>query len=155
MRRERMSRPSSSVPHQWADEGGERRAGRSMWAGSWGASHGARIARMIKIATSTAPVVARALCRATRWSEMGRVDMGRLLSRVTRKREFTVIFLHQGFETLQRHDLAEIDEVGLDAGASFRAHSLSEFVRRDFQCVHLRWSVGHSYLRKEFGRRRL
>ncbi len=75
MRRERMSRPSSSVPHQWAEDGGDKRAGKSMWAGSWGEIQGANKARMIKSATRTAPVVAKALWRAARWSEMGRVDM--------------------------------------------------------------------------------
>src|SRR6266850_839052 len=36
MRRERMSRPSSSVPLRCCAEGGCRRLGRSMWAGSGG-----------------------------------------------------------------------------------------------------------------------
>src|SRR5579863_109822 len=82
MRRERMSRPSSSVPAQWADEGDDRRTGRSMWAGSWGAIHGAKTARVMKITTRTAPVVARTLWRAARGSEMGAVDMGQALKTI-------------------------------------------------------------------------
>src|SRR5208283_4102543 len=79
MRRERMSRPSSSVPHQWVDDGPARRAGRSMWAGSWGAIQGANKAQMTKIATNTAPVDASTLWRAARWNEMAVVDIGRSL----------------------------------------------------------------------------
>src|SRR5882672_10877941 len=74
MRRERMSRPSSSVPHQWAAEGEDKRFGRTMKAGSWGAIQGAKRAKATKIRTNTTPVVASGLWRATRWNEMAVVD---------------------------------------------------------------------------------
>src|SRR5437870_2244794 len=75
MRRERMSRPNSSVPHQCAEEGAANRAGRSMWAGSRGAIHGANRAKMTKITTNTTPVAARGLWRAVGGSEMAMVDI--------------------------------------------------------------------------------
>src|SRR5208337_2742102 len=75
IRRERMSRPSSSVPHQCCTEGVCKRFGRSMCAGSCGAIHGAKIAAIANTATNTAPTAAKGLCRATRGSEMARVDM--------------------------------------------------------------------------------
>src|SRR2546422_11320277 len=65
-----MSRPSSSVPHQCAEEGAANRVGRSMWAGSCGAIHGANRAEMTKITTNTRPVAARGLWRAVRRDEM-------------------------------------------------------------------------------------
>src|SRR5208283_4969761 len=75
IRRERMSRPSSSVPHQCSAEGDCRRFGKSMCAGSCGAIQGAKIAEKAKMATSTTPTAAKGLWRATRGSEMARVDM--------------------------------------------------------------------------------
>src|SRR5271165_183941 len=59
-----MSRPSSSVPNQWADEGESRRAGRLIAAGSCGAIHGAKSAKITKITTRTTPVAASGLWRA-------------------------------------------------------------------------------------------
>src|ERR1041385_13564 len=56
-----MSRPSSSVPNQWAPLGGCSREGRSMLLGFCGAIHGANSAKMMNTATSTMPVVARVL----------------------------------------------------------------------------------------------
>src|ERR1700692_471270 len=75
MRRERMSRPSSSVPHQCCGEGVCKRFGRSMCAGSCGAIQGAKIAENTKMETNTTPTAANGLWRATRGSEMARVDM--------------------------------------------------------------------------------
>src|SRR5882724_1225946 len=74
MRREKMSRPSSSVPHQCSQEGGDRRVGRRMYAGSWGAIQGANTAKITKMMTNTAPVAASGLWRAARGSDMERVD---------------------------------------------------------------------------------
>src|SRR6266436_5843190 len=70
MRREHMSLPSSYVPHQWAEEGGESRVGRSICAGSRGAIQGAQRAKITKMTTNTAPVAASGLWRAARGSEM-------------------------------------------------------------------------------------
>src|SRR3989442_10499071 len=70
-----MSRPSSSVPHQCAEEGAANRVGRSMWAGSCGAIHGANRAEMTKITTNTRPVAARGLWRAVRRNEMAAGDI--------------------------------------------------------------------------------
>src|SRR5436190_550527 len=64
--RERTSRPNSSVPNQCADEGGFRREGRSIVAGSWGAIHGANKAKHTKIVTITAPAIASGLCLVPR-----------------------------------------------------------------------------------------
>src|SRR6266446_6103218 len=75
IRRERMSRPSSSVPHQCCAEGVCKRFGRSMCAGSCGAIHGAKMAEKTKIDTNTTPTAASGLWRATRWSEMATVDI--------------------------------------------------------------------------------
>src|SRR5580693_3378124 len=83
MTRERMSRPSSSVPNQCADDGESRRAGRLIEAGSWGAIQGAKRAKITKIRTNTTPVAARGLWRAfpvaqpssLRGNEMAAVDI--------------------------------------------------------------------------------
>src|SRR5690349_12534613 len=75
MRREQMSRPSSSVPHQCDELGAWRRVGNSIWAGSCGASHGAKMAPMTKSMTSTTPIAASELWRARRGSEMAAVDI--------------------------------------------------------------------------------
>src|SRR5271166_1890847 len=75
IRRERMSRPSSSVPHQCCNEGDCRRFGKSMCAGSCGEIQGAKIAANTKMPTSTTPTAASGLWRAMRGSEMARVDM--------------------------------------------------------------------------------
>jgi len=69
-----MSRPNSSVPHQCAEDGRDRRVGRSMWAGSWGAIQGANKAKITKTRTSTTPIVASRLCLAARRNEMAAVD---------------------------------------------------------------------------------
>src|SRR5260370_35700182 len=74
-----MSRPSSSVPNQCADEGGSRRAGRWMEAGSSGAIQGANRAKVTKITTRSTPMAASGLWRAfpatRRRIEMAVVDM--------------------------------------------------------------------------------
>src|SRR5450755_2831472 len=75
IRRERMSRPSSSVPHQCWVEGVCKRFGRSMFAGSCGAIQGAEIAEKTKRVTRMTPTAASGLWRAMRGSEMARVDM--------------------------------------------------------------------------------
>src|ERR1700736_5163116 len=75
MMRERMSRPSSSLPNQCAAEGGSRRVGRLIAAGSWGAIQGAKIANSTKIDTNTTPVAARGLWRAGRRDEMAGGDI--------------------------------------------------------------------------------
>src|SRR5690348_10882398 len=80
MRRERMSRPTSSVPHQCAAEGDERRVGRSIRAGSCGATHGANRARITKNSTRTTPMAASGLCRARRGSEMAVADIAAILA---------------------------------------------------------------------------
>src|SRR6202051_1195987 len=75
IRRDRMSRPSSSVPHQCCAEGVCKRFGRSIRAGSCGEIQGANTAEKIKIETNTTPTAASGLCRATRGSEMAKVDI--------------------------------------------------------------------------------
>src|SRR5271155_3200154 len=75
MRRERMSRPSSSVPHQWVDDGPARRVGRSMWAGSCGAIQDANKAQITKIVTRTMPIAASGLPRAARRNEIAVLDI--------------------------------------------------------------------------------
>src|SRR5207249_10424951 len=84
MTRERMSRPSSSVPNQCAVQGEESRVGSSMWAGSCGAIQGAKRAKITKITTNTTPMAANGLCRAARGSEMGRGQI-KTLNRKVRK----------------------------------------------------------------------
>ena len=74
MTRERMSRPSSSVPNQCTVEGEESRVGSSMWAGSCGAIQEAKTAKITKMATNTTPTAANGLWRAARGSEMAIVD---------------------------------------------------------------------------------
>src|SRR5580698_5304819 len=64
MTRERMSRPSSSVPNQWLWDGVSRRAGKWTAAGSCGAIQGANRAKITKMMTSTTPVAASGLWRA-------------------------------------------------------------------------------------------
>src|SRR5260221_8245675 len=78
MRRERMSRPSSSVPHQCCAEGVCKRFGRSMCAGSCGAINGAQIAEKTKMETSTTPTAAKGLWRGTGGSAKGWVGNGGL-----------------------------------------------------------------------------
>src|SRR5262249_5813296 len=63
MTRERMSRPSSSVPIQWAALGGWSRRGRSMLLGLCGAIHGANRAKITNTATSAMPTEASTLRR--------------------------------------------------------------------------------------------
>src|SRR6202142_3927553 len=74
MMRERMSRPSSSDPNSCAHEGGESRVARLMWAGSWGAIHGAKIAQITKKTTNTTPIAASGLRRVNHGSEMAIAD---------------------------------------------------------------------------------
>src|SRR4030081_4115262 len=69
IRRERMSRPSSSVPPQCCGEGVCRRFGKSMCAGSCGAIQGAKIAENTKMDTNTTPKAANGLWRVMRGSE--------------------------------------------------------------------------------------
>ena len=63
------------------------RAGRSIWAGSWGAIQGANSAHTRKMTTNTTPVAAKGLWRAARGSEMVAVDnvksYGRSAARMT------------------------------------------------------------------------
>src|SRR5690242_1778773 len=66
MRRERMSRPNSSVPQGCASEGDDKRVASSMRAGSWGAIQGANSANITKMTTSTTPTMASQLCWAER-----------------------------------------------------------------------------------------
>src|SRR5260370_42573504 len=73
IRRERMSRPSSSVPHQCCVEGVCKRFGRSMCAGSCGAIQGAKTAEKTKMDTSKTPTAAKGL-----WREMGEDQVGRV-----------------------------------------------------------------------------
>src|SRR5579864_2872560 len=77
-----MSRPSSSVPNQCADDGGPRRAGKLIDAGSRGAIHGANRAKITKITTNTTPAAASGLWRAfparRRRNEMAALDMNSL-----------------------------------------------------------------------------
>lgn len=75
IRRERMSRPSSSVPHQCCVDGVRKRFGRSMCAGSCGAIQGAKMADNRKMETKTTPIAASGLWRATRGSEIAMVDI--------------------------------------------------------------------------------
>src|SRR5271169_954425 len=79
MMRERMSRPSSSVPNQWGWDGASRRAGRLMAAGSCGAIQGANRAKTTNTMTSTKPIAASGLWRAfvatERRNERAAVDM--------------------------------------------------------------------------------
>src|ERR1700721_451101 len=74
-RRERMSRPSSSVPHRCCVDGDCKRVGKSMCAGSFGEIHGAQIAAKTKMETSTTPTAASELWRATRGGGMVRGDI--------------------------------------------------------------------------------
>src|SRR5215470_2955140 len=64
MTRERMSRPSSSVPNQCARLGGVSRPGRSIAAGSCGANHGAKRANVTRITIRSTPLAASGLWRA-------------------------------------------------------------------------------------------
>src|ERR1700692_2446609 len=88
MTRERMSRPSSSVPNQCADDGGSRREGRWIDVGSCGAIQGAKRAKIIKTMTSTTPAAASGLWRAfpatRRRNEMAAVDMDRPTTTISR-----------------------------------------------------------------------
>src|SRR3982074_160327 len=87
MIRERMSRPSSSVPNQGAGGGKPRRAGRSIEAGSWGAIQGANTAKITKMVTKTTPVDASGLWLAVRRIEMAAVDIcQKLLTAKTAKK---------------------------------------------------------------------
>src|SRR5262249_28638339 len=61
--REKMSRPSSSVPNQCAALGGCKREGRSTLLGLCGAIHGANNAKITNTATNITPAVASALRR--------------------------------------------------------------------------------------------
>src|SRR5437868_5119825 len=70
-----MSRPSSSVPHQCDELGGSRRVGKLIRAGSCAASQGAKMAPSTKSVTSTTPIAASGLRRATVGSEMVAVDI--------------------------------------------------------------------------------
>src|SRR5260370_10105723 len=57
--RERISRPSSSVPNQCATDGPINRPVKSSCAGSCGASHGANTAQTTKTVSRTIPTAAR------------------------------------------------------------------------------------------------
>src|SRR5258708_2820634 len=79
MTRERRSRSGSSGPNQCAADGGSRRSGRWIEAGSCGAIEGANRAKRMKITASTTPIAASGLWRAfpatRRRSEIAAVDM--------------------------------------------------------------------------------
>src|SRR5439155_25993625 len=77
MTRERMSRPSSSVPNQCAVEGEESRVGRSMCAGSCGSIQEVMTAKITKMTTNTPPTADNGLWRAARGSEMVIADKSR------------------------------------------------------------------------------
>src|SRR5579872_603294 len=83
--RERMSRPSSSLPNQCAADGPSRRAGRLIDAGSCGAIHGANTAKTTNVRISTTPIAASGLWRACpaieRPDEMEALDIGNQLCR--------------------------------------------------------------------------
>src|SRR5450755_3613565 len=106
IRRERMSRPSSSVPHQCWAEGVCSRLGRSMCAGSCGAIQGAKIAAKAKRTTRITPIAASGLCRATRGSEMARVDM--LLDLPYLKLEFAVARDHLKIVAVRRDQAGSV-----------------------------------------------
>jgi hypothetical protein len=72
MMRDRISRPNSSVPNQCEIDGPIKRDGRSMYAGSCGAIHGAKSAQMTNTVIITAPAVASRLCRAARCNAIER-----------------------------------------------------------------------------------
>src|ERR1700733_2566638 len=82
--REKMSRPSSSVPNQCACDGPPRRAGRLMKAGSCGAIQGAKRAQVTKTTINATPVAASGLWRAfpaiRRRNEMAAVDIDEILN---------------------------------------------------------------------------
>ena len=59
--REKMSRPSSSVPNQCSWEGGSRRAVSVCPKGDWAVSQGARTAMTISASTTTRPATASGL----------------------------------------------------------------------------------------------
>src|SRR5262245_61446826 len=93
-----MSRPSSSDPQICSNEGGASRVARFICAGSWGASHGAKIAQITKKVTNTAPIAASGLRRARRGSEMAPPEMLLSLSLDFETKNIH----HRGTET-QRH----------------------------------------------------
>src|SRR5215471_4313415 len=70
MSRERMSRPSSSVPYQWRGDGPASRLGKLISLGSCGASRGANSANIMKTNTSTVPSAANGFLRAATRNEM-------------------------------------------------------------------------------------
>src|SRR5438876_9383261 len=70
MTREKMSRPSSSEPKSWFQDGRARRVGRSICAESCGASQGAKIAQVTNSTTKTIPMAARGFFRRMRRNEM-------------------------------------------------------------------------------------
>src|SRR5579875_3637145 len=78
--RERTSRPSSSVPNQCACEGGSRRCVRSSWAGSRGASRGAKMAHNVKNTSSATPVATIGLVRSVRRTEANALGCAQRLS---------------------------------------------------------------------------
>ena len=73
--RDKMSRPSSSVPNQYIAEGALRTARKFAFTGSNGAIHGASSATSTKKPTITAPITALLLARnffSTRFCARGR-----------------------------------------------------------------------------------
>lgn len=65
-----MSRPNSSDPQIWRREGGARRVGKLICAGSWGAIQGAKTANTIKQTTKTQPIAASGFRLASRGNEI-------------------------------------------------------------------------------------
>src|SRR5437660_11392316 len=99
MRRDRISRPSSSVPSQCADEGELSRVGSSITAGSCGAIQGANSAKITNIRTSTTPIAASGLWRAfpamRLLSETVVLGTDRILNAVTPIPKYKFVLLQQ------------------------------------------------------------
>src|SRR5437763_16353237 len=97
MTRDRISRPSSSVPSQCADEGELSRVGSSIAAGSCGAIQGANSAKVMNTRTSTTPIAARGLWRALPAMRLrsGTAALGnhRILNAVTPIPEYKFVLL--------------------------------------------------------------
>src|ERR1041385_3642776 len=99
--RESMSRPNSSVPNQCAADGGVKRAGRSIAAGSCGAIHGANTATTTNSVTRSTPNVAKGFifaARTTRSDFERRVGSGLgLIATVAMLKEFTFSYAFRVF----------------------------------------------------------
>src|SRR5581483_3164691 len=99
-----MSRPSSSEPQICRSEGVARRVARSMCAGSYGASQGAKTAHIAKKSTKTRPIAASGLRRARRGSEMAVADNAVPQEQVNRRRP--LFLLHRNILVRRTHPSA-------------------------------------------------